>query len=369
MNLLILATVLAAGPVFETQELFPPEKWHNHSSSIVELPNGDLMTVWFHGSGERTADDVVVLGSRWVKAKKAWTAPMPMADEPGFPDTNPVLYLDSQKRLWLFWAQILANEWHTALTRYKVATDYRNPNQPPNWNWSGNVIVIPKNIGAKTKEAFPARDKQNERANDKYFSRLGWFTRTHPIELPTGRLIVPMYSDGYSYGIMALSDDHGQTWFGSEPLVCAGCIQPSVVRKKDGTLVAYMRDNGPPPKRAMKSESKDNGVTWSLGMDTDILNPGSSLEAISLKSGEWVIVYNDTEKDRDSLRIALSDDEGATWKWSRHIEKKAGERFHYPSVIQGADGAIHVTYSLFKEAGKTIKHAKLNVDWIKQGNR
>ena len=79
---------------------------------------------------------------------------------------------------------------------------------------------------------------------------MGWFTRTHPLELPSGRILVPMYSDGYSFGIMAISDDGGITWTASEPIVGAGCIQPSVVRKKDGTLVAYLRDNGPPPKRA-----------------------------------------------------------------------------------------------------------------------
>ena len=82
---------------------------------------------------------------------------------------------------------------------------------------------------------------------------MGWFTRTHPLELPSGRILVPMYSDGYSFGIMAISDDGGVTWTGSEPIVGLGGMQPSVVRRNDGTLVAYMRDNGPPPKRALVS--------------------------------------------------------------------------------------------------------------------
>jgi len=51
----------ADAPQLQSEILFPPEKWHNHSSSIVELPNGDLFVAWFHGSGERTADDVVIL--------------------------------------------------------------------------------------------------------------------------------------------------------------------------------------------------------------------------------------------------------------------------------------------------------------------
>ena len=55
-----------------------------------------------------------------------------------------------------------------------------------------------------------------------YFSRMGWFTRTHPQELPSGRILVPMYSDGYSFGIMAISDDRGYTWTASEPIVGRG---------------------------------------------------------------------------------------------------------------------------------------------------
>src|SRR5688572_3212166 len=66
-----------------------------------------------------------------------------------------------------------------------------------------------------------------------------------------------------------VSDDGGYTWTGSEPIVGAGSIQPSVVRKNDGSLVAYLRDNGPPPKRVHVSFSKDDGVTWALARDTD----------------------------------------------------------------------------------------------------
>ena len=51
-------------PFLTSEILFPLEHWHNHASMIVELPDGDLLTCWFHGSGERTADDVLVPGAR-----------------------------------------------------------------------------------------------------------------------------------------------------------------------------------------------------------------------------------------------------------------------------------------------------------------
>src|ERR671912_594912 len=73
--------------------IFPLEMWHNHSSSIVEVPGGDLMVCWFHGSGERTADDVKILGARWSKTSREWSAPFELADTPGFPDTNCTMFV------------------------------------------------------------------------------------------------------------------------------------------------------------------------------------------------------------------------------------------------------------------------------------
>jgi predicted neuraminidase len=387
---MLLRTVLAlfawtsaiAAPQYSAELIFPPEAWHNHSSSIVELPNGDLLVCWFHGSGERTADDVLINAARWNHTTRKWSAPFVLADTPGFPETNPVLYLDSRQRLFFLWPLIVAHKWETALMKYRISTDYQQESGPPKWEHQDNIVLIPKNIKERAQEfagsaaagGGPLADRAKnliEHAGDEYFSRMGWFTRTHPLELPSGRLLVPMYSDGFSFGIMAISVDHGYTWTGSEPIVCAGCVQPSVVRKNDGTLVAYLRDNGPPPKRALISYSKDNGVSWTPGKDTEIPNPGTSVEAVRLRDGNWIMVYNDLESGRYSLVAALSDDEGATWKWKRHLDGrpdlKVTDQYHYPSVIQAKDGAIHVTYSYFVKAGKCIKHARFDEDWIKAG--
>jgi predicted neuraminidase len=245
------------------------------------------------------------------------------------------------------------------------------------------MLLIPKRMQERTQEVFekelarngPLKDRASRLvalAGDKQFSRLGWFTRTHPIELPNGRYIVPLYSDGFSFGLMGISDDAGKTWHASEPIVGFGNIQPSVVRTKNGDLVAYMRDNGPAPKRVMKSVSKDSGETWSPAEDIELYNPGTSVEAIALKDGRWVIAYNDIERGRTSLAISMSDDEGQTWKWKRNMEKGAGS-YHYPSLIQATDGTLHITYSVFEtKAGKqekTIKHTQFNAAWIEQGDK
>jgi predicted neuraminidase len=380
---LIFLCAVAAAQQYSAELIFPLEHWHNHSSSIVELPNGNLLVCWFHGSGERTADDVLIRAARWTKSTGKWSEPFTLADTPGFPETNPTMFIDSKQRLMFFWPLIIAHKWETALMKYRISSDYQQESGPPHWEFQDNIVLIPKNLAARTKEVLGKdaagtgrqaeyASRMIDHAEDEYFSRMGWFTRTHPLQLPSGRILVPMYSDGFSFGIMAISDDGGITWNGSEPIISYGGVQPSVVRKNDGSLVAYLRDNGPPPKRAMISYSKDEGVSWTPAIDSDIPNPGTSLEAIRLRNGEWIMAFNDIERGRHSLAVAISNDEGVTWKWKRHLDghpSQAGtNQYHYPSVMQAKDGSIHVTYSYFVPEGKSIKHVRFNEEWVKSGD-
>src|SRR5262249_62363265 len=117
---------------------------------------------------------------------------------------------------------------------------------------------------AKTDDGFVKKKRGAKR-----LSRLGWHRRCKPTVLSNGRILLPLYSDTYSAGIMAISDDDGKTWTASEPLAGFGCIQPAVLERKDGTLVAYMRENGV-FKKIRVSESKDQGETWSTVTSTEL---------------------------------------------------------------------------------------------------
>lgn len=378
--------VAAAAPFAEKQDIFPLDAQHNHGSSIVELPNGDLLACWYRGSGERQADDVQVLAARKKKGAKAWSAPFVLADVPGFPDTNPVLWIDQKQRLWFFWQTIVANEWHTAVTQIRISSDYLGDGAPK-WESSQPLFIKPRNIAERVKElaakypegpASQFLQSRLKRAEDKYFARMGWMGRAKPLQLPSGRILLPLYSDGFSFSLAAISDDHGATWFASEPILGGGNVQPSFARRRDGAIIAFMRDNGPPPKRVLVSESRDNGETWSVAADAGLHNSGTGLEVQVLKDGRWLLINNDTERGRHRLTLTLSDDEGRTWKWSRRLEfdprpEKAGS-FHYPSIMQGAGGTIHASYSVFLnhvpagEPRKTIRHAHFNLEWVEAGD-
>ena len=134
-----------------------------------------------------------------------------------------------------------------------------------------------------------------------------------------------------------------------------------------------MRDNGPPPKRILKSESSDGGFTWSMVTDSKLPNPGAGTDAVTLANGHWAIIYNDTDRGRHSLAVSISDDDGKTWKWTKHLElDDRGDKAtssHYPAIIQGRDGLLHTVYSYHhndRNGGphKTIKYAKFPESWI-----
>ncbi len=167
---------------------------------------------------------------------------------------------------------------------------------------------------------------------------------------------------------MAISDDDGQHWYASEPLIGFGNIQPAVLERKDGSLVAYMRENGFTDKIRV-AESTDGGKTWGPVGEMDLPNPGSGLDAVRLADGHWVLIYNDTTRGRNSLAVSLSEDEGKTWSHTRHLEKHDKGSYHYPTIIQGHDGTIHAVYSYFVEGGKSMKHAAFNEDWITAGDK
>lgn len=368
---------------FTSELIFPVQSLHVHSSSIVELPNGDLLSCWFEGSGERSANDVLVKGARLKKGESKWSIPFILADTPGQPDCNPVLFVDKNEQLILYWIVVQANRWENSILKYKVSSDF-NKTGAPVWRWQDIILLKPGDDFAETiKSGFkelkmpgfawaeyapPYERMIYEAAKDPKKRETGWMTRIHPVSLLNGRILLPLYSDGYNLSLMAISDDQGNTWVPSLPLVGRGNVQPAVIQKKDGSLIAFMRDNGDEPGRIMISISKDNGYTWSTAKKTGIPNPGASVEAIALKNGDWVLIYNNMEDGRNRLVISLSDDEGKTWKWTRTIEEREPGKgsFSYPSIIQSKDGLIHATFSYHLNKERSIKHVAFPPNWIKK---
>lgn len=421
-------------PFFRSAEIFAPIELHTHGGTITELPNGDLMAAWFEGTGERWADDVVIRGARFSGTTQEWSEPFELADVPGYPDINPVLFVDPEERLWLVWYTVIANQWETSLPRYLISSDYLNEGAPV-WEWQDVLLVKPgdntergmqpgdrfveavknkvdeyrdylQDVGALVSgdetvsgslEWFDARASEMIfRAEGKHLvrdgriynedgsyestdlgyplmRRIGWQTYNKPVFLENGRMILPLYSDGFWNSLMAITDDGGKTWSYSEPIIGNSNIQAALAQASNGDLVAYMRNNGPSPKRMHTSRSTDNGETWSPVRYADLPNPGSGLDLVTLQNGNWLMVYNNVESGRHSLAVSISDDEGKSWRWTRVLEQDMREdatTSHYPAAIQAEDGTIHVVYSYFyndrDQRHRTIKWAQFTEEWVKE---
>lgn len=358
--------------------IFPLHPEHNHAPGIAELANGELIVSWYRGSGERKADDVAVYGARRPVGSTQWSDPFLMVDTPGFPDGNTCLMVDERGQLLLFWPLVLANTWESCVTQLLVSEDPIGSGSPK-WTRRDSLWLKPDDFSSKalreldkaiTELTSPLSESLQkeiesvkERLPDKLYQRLGWQPRCKPTVLRSGRIVLPLYTDTYSFSIMALSDDHGATWKASEPLIGFGNIQPAVLERKDGTLVAYMRENGL-SGRVRVCESTDQGNTWGTVYSSELLNPGSGLDAVRLASGRWIMIHNDTLEGRNRLALSYSDDEGKSWKHGRYLENQPSGSYHYPAIIQTRDGLVHAVYSYFVEGGKSMKHSQFEEAWI-----
>ena len=265
----------------------------------------------------------------------------------------------------------------------QIAQFRYNKSGAPVWEWQDNILIKPGDEFVEEiekqfdkmpelyhgwAEYAPLYDDMiKEASKNQVLRSIGWMTRIKPLILSSGRIILPLYSDGYNLSICAISDDDGESWKPSKPIVGRGPIQPALAVRKNGDIVAYMRDSGDAPARVHKSISKDNGESWSYSVKTDIPNT-ASVELLTLKDGRWAFFGNDIIDGRYRLVLMISDDEGETWKWKEYIEsddKQGGGSYSYPSLIQTEDGLVHITYSWrISETEKSIKHVVVNPDKI-----
>jgi len=107
-----------------------------------------------------------------------------------------------------------------------------------------------------------------------------------------------------------------------------------------GTLQAIGRTRS---ERVFETWSRDGGRTWGPISLTSLPNPNAGLDAVTLRDGRHLVVYNHTTQGRSPLNVSISRD-GKTWNAALVLEGEPGE-YSYPAVIQSLDGRVHVTYT------------------------
>lgn len=319
--------------ILVTEQVFTDAPFKEcHASTLIESTDGTLLAAWFGGTRESNKDVEI-----WLSQKKdgKWSAPKSVAngiinDSLRFACWNPVLFRTSDGLLSLY---------------YKVGP---NPRE-----WWG-MVIRSSNEG----KSWSAPEKLPD-------GILGPI-KNKPITLTSGVILSPSSIETKTeewHAHIERSTDGGRSWqrIGIDQENKAKVIQPTLLLYPGGKIQALLRSN---QNVIMESWSADEGKTWSSLAKTEVLNPNSGIDGVTLKSGLQVLVYNpkkaggDWVNGRNKLNIAASVD-GKSWKDIAILEDQESGEFSYPAIIQTSDGIIHVMYTYNR---KSIKHIELSIE-------
>ena len=162
--------------------------------------------------------------------------------------------------------------------------------------------------------------------------------------------------------ISSSSANDGATWRSSGPLNDDDTfvIQPALIHYANGDiqmLARHWRRKAHEPQRIMQSWSYDRGLTWALLAPTELPNPNSGIDAVGLRDGTAVVVFNDSPTGRSPLAVGNSRDHGKSWTKVLELENEAGQEFSYPAVIEDSKGMLQITYTWKRQK---IMHATID---------
>jgi formylglycine-generating enzyme required for sulfatase activity len=334
----------AVGPVFISQ---------NHSPSITECPNGDLLAVWFSTLGE-TDLTTANAASRLRFGAKEWEPASPFWDAQDVNDHAPKVWWDGEKTIF----HIVEGRQH------------------------GDIVIRRSTDNGVTWSKAEVMRAHGESASN-------------PIRTKEGVIAIPFDSAGLS-----ISRDNGKTWSetgrhrrGSEDIQPGGKgpfmagIHGPVVELAGGRLMAFGRISaGIADQERFKfkmpvSYSGDLGETWQWETSEFPVVSNTQRPAIlRLKEGPILLcsftdeartpfkerkglIFKSTAGDYTGtgLFTAVSYDEGKTWPDRRLIApegKTTADINGYLALTQTRDGNIQLITSK--------DHYAFNLAWLKQ---
>jgi predicted neuraminidase len=303
-----------------------------HATTLVEPTSGVLVAAWFAGEAEGRPD-VSIWQSRCVDGQ--WSQPIKIADG---------LQPDGQR--WPCWNPVLFQSLHGALQLY-----YKVGPSPARW-WGLRRL---SSDGGKTWGSA-------ERLPEGIFGPI----KNKPVTLRDGSLLSGSSREGLTVGPawqihFERSTDDGATWSVikvDQPEGSPSAIQPSILIFPEDRLMAVGRTK---QGKLFQTASTDGGLHWSKLELLLLPNPNSGTDAVTLKDGRHLLVYNHTTKGRSPLNLAVSRD-GLNWEAALVLEQEPHAEFSYPAIIQAADGLVHVTYTWKRQL---VKHVVIDPAKIK----
>lgn len=297
-----------------------------HASTIVETPSG-LVAAWFGGTAEKDPDVGI-----WISRHdgSGWSTPVEVANgiqhaTLRWPCWNPVLFRDGDGPLVLF---------------------YKCGPSPSTW-W-----------GMRTESADGGVTwSRPERMPDQILGPI----KNKPVRLSNGDWLCPTSHETDERPskwtvYFERTADRGRSWSRTAALndgLEVAAIQPSILLHADGQLQAIGRTR---QGKIFSIRSSDQGQTWGEMGFLELPNSNSGTDAVTLRDGRHLLVYNHTVRGRSPLNVAVSAD-GQRWEAALVLEDQSGE-YSYPAVIQKGDGQVEITYTWNR---KRIKHVTVDL--------
>lgn len=312
-----------------------------HASTIVETSRG-LVAAWFGGTHERNPD--VGIWSSYHDGT-GWSAPVEWAngiqhDGKRYPCWNPVLFQPPGDA--------------PTLLFFKVGPT------PSTW-WGEMMVSYDRGRSFRDRRRLP--------------EGIDGPVRCKPILLDDGWLLCGSSTehDGWVVHFEKTQLKQGQpsgTWKRIGPIHTKeqfNAIQPTFLTHPGGKIQALCRTK---EGVVSSSFSTDSGDTWSPMTGIQLPNNNSGIEALTLKDGRHLLIYNHLGRDKQTewgkrglLNLAISDD-GLVWKKVGILEQEATAEFSYPAIIQTDDGLVHMTWTWKRQR---VKHAVLDPSKIEVG--
>jgi predicted neuraminidase len=373
-----------------TEAYLPSPMVQNHASFLHLLADGRLICAWFGGSLEGKSD-ISIYASVLENNAAAWGPPQRLSFDPDHSEQNPVLFQAPDGRLLLFHtSQPSGNQDECRIRMAEVFTDAADPTRLTVTD--GLYLDLPR----------------------------GSFVRAPVVIRADGAWLLPIFrciprpgqkwNGSHDTAAVGISEDGGKTWRLEELDQSIGCVHMSPVSTGPKTITALFRRRQ--ADFVYRTESVDEGRTWSVPAATDLPNNNSSIAAITLADGRVAVIcnpinaaaspdrrtslYDELGEDDDRpeadptggctpiwgvprapVSVCLSSDGGKTFPHRIEIEKGPGtclsndstdgrnKEMSYPSLLAGPDGTLHIAYTYHRRA---IKYVRLAPGWDRAEN-
>lgn len=331
---------------------YPGTQPDSHASTLVELKNGDVLAAWFTGKWEGDKE-VKIFGARLHAG--VWSKPFELARTEGVACWNPVLFHTRDGRLWLY---------YKTGTRPSTWTGLRKVSTDEGLSWSA-AEPLPEGV------LGPIKDK--------------------PLVLEDGTIVSGSSVEHGKWDVwIERSTDDGKSWTKAGPITISasedvpdpaflaatarqpdgpkvevktklylpaketvGIIQPSVFDLGEHHLRFIARSRSRSARLAV-SDSFDDGKTWTQAHFIQLPSPNSGIDAVRMKDGRIVLIFNNSTNARTPLNLAVSRD-GEHFEIFKTLEDGPNQ-YSYPAIIQARNGDLLMTYSWRR---KTIKFVRV----------